>query len=71
MSKPLPTTQAWLVTGWSEYGDDITDGYIYFSQEEALAAAQNVTFGSPDKGVEAPGNIKTVEGFIFDGSALG
>ena len=71
MADPIPTTQAWLVTGWTEYGDDTTDGFIYFNRQEALIAAQNVTFGSPDRGVEASGNVKTVEGFIFDGSALG
>jgi len=68
---PLPTHRVWVVTGWTEYGDDTTDGFIYFTEAEALAAAENATFGSCDKGILAPGNVKTLDSFLGDGSALG
>lgn len=68
---PVSTDRAWVVTGWTEYGDDTTDGFIYFTEAEAQAAAKNVTFGSCDKGVLAPGNVKTLQSFFYDGSALG
>ena len=79
MTNPTPsgqrvrvkTTNAWLVTGWTQGGDDTTDGFIYFSRQEAEAAAQSITFGSPDIGVDAPGNVKSLQSFIYDGSALG
>ena len=69
--KPVSTSHCFVVTGWTEGGDDTTDGFVYFSREEAEVAAKKVTFGSYDKGVEAPGNVKTLQGFIYDGSALG
>jgi len=67
----LPLLGSLGITGWTEYGDETTDGFVYFTQADAEAAANNVTFGSPDKGVSAPGNVKTLESFILDGSALG
>ena len=69
--KPVSTSHCFVVTGWTEYGDETTDGFVYFSREEAEVAAKAVTFGSYDKGVEAPGNVKSLQSFFYDGSALG
>src|SRR3990172_8053983 len=31
---PMPTHLVWVVTGWTEYGDETTDGFIYFTEAE-------------------------------------
>lgn len=71
MAERISTSHVWVVTGWTEWGDDITDGFIYFNKADAEAAAQEVTFGSFDRGIKAPGNVKSLQSFIYDGSALG